>query len=44
MPDDVAHRQMEQIEKDGKKYIHFAWAGQRKGVNPTTTAYTDPVF
>jgi hypothetical protein len=29
MPDDVADTRMNQIEKDGKKYIHFAWAGSR---------------
>ena len=34
MPDDVAHRQMEQIEKDGKKYIHFAWAGREERAKP----------
>jgi hypothetical protein len=34
LPHDVAHRQMEQIEKDGKKYIHFAWAGQEERGKP----------
>jgi hypothetical protein len=34
MPGDVAHRQMEQIEKDGKKYIHFAWAGPEERGKP----------
>jgi len=31
MPDDVADTRMNQIEKDGKAHIHFAWAGS---VNP----------
>jgi len=31
MPDDVADTRMNQIEKDGKGHIHFAWAGS---VNP----------
>lgn len=30
MPDDVADTRMNQIEKDGKEYIHFAWAGSVK--------------
>jgi len=30
MPDDVAGTRMNQIEKDGKGYIHFAWAGSQK--------------
>jgi len=34
MPDELAHRQLEQIEKDGKKYIHFAWAGQEERGKP----------
>jgi hypothetical protein len=31
MPDDVADTRMNEIEKDGKAHIHFAWAGS---VNP----------
>ena len=30
MPDDVANTRMNQIEKDGKGYIHFAWVGSQK--------------
>ena len=30
MPRDVADTRMNQIEKDGKTHIHFAWAGSKK--------------
>ena len=29
IPDDVADTRMNQIEKDGKAHIHFAWAGSK---------------
>jgi hypothetical protein len=30
MPDDVADTRVNQIDKDGKAHIHFAWAGSKK--------------
>jgi hypothetical protein len=44
MPDDVADRRMEQIEKDGKKYIHFAWAGQEERGGPHYYRLHGPSF
>ncbi len=44
MPDEVAHRQMEQIEKDGKKYIHFAWAGPDERGKPHYYRVHGPSF
>ena len=44
MPQEVAHRQMEQIEKDGKRYIHFAWAGQEERGRPHYYRLHGPSF
>jgi hypothetical protein len=44
MPEDVAHRQMERIEKDGRKYIHFAWAGQEERARPHYYRLHGPSF
>ena len=34
MPRDIAESRMNQIEKDGKSHIHFAWAGSRERGKP----------
>jgi hypothetical protein len=34
MPPNLAGRQLNQIEKDGRSYIHFAWAGSAKVREP----------
>ena len=44
MPDELAHRQMEQIEKDGKKYIRFAWAGSEEEGQPHYYRLHGPSF
>lgn len=44
MPDDVADHQMDQIEKEGKKYIHFAWAGPEERGQPHYYRLHGPSF
>jgi len=34
MPRDIAESRMNQIERDGKSYVHFAWAGSRERGKP----------
>jgi len=34
MPGEVADRQMDRIEKEGRGYIHFAWAGLEERGTP----------
>jgi hypothetical protein len=44
MPEAVADRRIEQIEKEGKKYIHFAWAGQEERGGPHYYRLHGPSF
>jgi hypothetical protein len=44
MPEDIAGRQMEQIEKEGVRYIHFAWAGPRERRKPHYYRIHGPSF
>ena len=44
MPIDVAETQMEHIEKDGKKLIHFAWAGSEESGQPHYYRLHGPSF
>jgi hypothetical protein len=44
MPEDVAHAQMSQIEKEGKRYIHFAWAGSEERGKPHYYRVHGPTF
>ena len=34
VPEDLADRRMNEIEKEGKRYIHFAWAGFKEPEKP----------
>ena len=44
MPEDLAHVQMNRIEKEGKKYIHFAWAGASERGKPHYYRLHGPSF
>jgi len=44
MPEDVAYLRMNQIEKDGTSYIHFAWAGSEKHGSPHYYRVQGPSF
>jgi len=44
MPEDIAGHQMEQIEKEGARYIHFAWAGSQKRRKPHYYRIHGPSF
>jgi hypothetical protein len=43
-PEDVADIRMNQIEKDGKQYIHFAWAGSENPGQPHYYRLHGPSF
>jgi Protein of unknown function (DUF3500) len=34
MPEDLADARMDRLEKEGRKYIHFAWAGSKERNRP----------
>jgi hypothetical protein len=44
MPEDVADDRMNQIEKEGKKHIHFAWAGFKEPGKPHYYRLHGPSF
>jgi hypothetical protein len=44
MPEDVADERMNQIEKEGKKHIHFAWAGFKEPEKPHYYRLHGPSF
>jgi len=44
MPEDIAGHQMEQIEKEGVRYIHFAWAGPQERRKPHYYRIHGPSF
>jgi len=44
MPEDVADERMNQIEKEGKKHIHFAWAGFKDPGKPHYYRLHGPSF
>ncbi len=44
MPSDVAEDRMNRIEKEGKKHIHFAWAGSLKPGKPHYYRVHGPSF
>jgi hypothetical protein len=44
MPEEIAGRQMEQIEKEGARYIHFAWAGPKERRKPHYYRIHGPSF
>jgi hypothetical protein len=44
MPEDVADERMNQIEKEGKKHIHFAWAGFKEPGKPHYYRLHGPSF
>ncbi len=44
MPEDVADERMNLIEKEGKKYIHFAWAGFKEPGKPHYYRLHGPSF
>jgi hypothetical protein len=44
MPEDIAGRQLEQIEKEGTRYIHFAWAGPKERRQPHYYRIHGPSF
>ena len=44
MPEDVADGRMNQIEKEGKKHIHFAWAGLKEPGKPHYYRLHGPSF
>ena len=44
MPQDVVDRQLNQIEKKGKKFIHFAWAGSEQTGKPHYYRLHGPSF
>lgn len=44
MPEDVADRQMEQIQKEGVESIHFAWAGSEEPGKPHYYRLHGPSF
>jgi hypothetical protein len=44
MPEDLAADRMDRVEKEGKKYIHFAWAGSREMRRPHYYRVHGPSF
>jgi hypothetical protein len=44
MPRDVADTRLNQIEKEGRSYIHFAWAGSEKSGQPHYYRLHGPSF
>jgi hypothetical protein len=44
MPEDVADERMNQIEKEGKRHIHFAWAGSKEPGKPHYYRLHGPSF
>jgi hypothetical protein len=44
MPEDLAAGRMDRAEKEGKKYIHFAWAGSRERKRPHYYRVHGPSF
>jgi hypothetical protein len=44
MPEDLAAGRMERAEKEGEKYIHFAWAGSRERKSPHYYRVHGPSF
>jgi hypothetical protein len=44
MPEDLAAGRMDRAEKEGKKYIHFAWAGSRESKRPHYYRVHGPSF
>jgi hypothetical protein len=44
MPEDVADERMNQIEKEGEKHIHFAWAGMKEPGKPHYYRLHGPSF
>jgi hypothetical protein len=44
MPEDLASGRMDQVEKEGKKHIHFAWAGSRERKRPHYYRVHGPSF
>jgi hypothetical protein len=44
MPEDVADDRMNRIEKEGKKHIHFAWAGFKEPGKPHYYRLHGPSF
>jgi hypothetical protein len=44
MPEDIADRRMNEIEKEGKRYIHFAWAGFKEPGRPHYYRLHGPSF
>ena len=44
MPEDVAAGRMDRVEKEGEKYIHFAWAGSRERKRPHYYRVQGPSF
>jgi hypothetical protein len=44
MPEDLADKRMNEIEKEGKRYIHFAWAGFKEQGKPHYYRLHGPSF
>lgn len=44
MPEDLADARMDRVEKEGRKYIHFAWAGSRERKKPHYYRVHGPSF
>jgi len=44
MPGDLAARRMDRLEKEGKKYVHSAWAGSRERKKPHYYRVHGPSF
>jgi hypothetical protein len=44
VPEDIAEKRMNEIEKEGKKYIHFAWAGFKEPGKPHYYRLHGPSF
>jgi hypothetical protein len=44
MPDDVAAGRMDRVEKEGKKHIHFGWAGSKERKKPHYYRVHGPSF
>jgi hypothetical protein len=44
MPEDLAAGRMDRVEKEGEKYIHFAWAGPRERKRPHYYRVHGPSF
>ena len=44
VPEDLAEGRMDRVEKEGKKYVHFAWAGPRERKRPHYYRVHGPSF